>query len=179
MVRGGVSSLGARNPSRLRFRRTAWQLVKNSTDAGPNRACRVLAAVYAGPQRLRVDGKTPRLRDNWRVRHRLGQPPWVPPTPLWLRCTARWRSAGSGPRTCAPSSLLAPEPCQPRSAEDALIRDLPVAPTHSLEASKITPRHGRGRVHLVTKAPPTTAFEPVAHHRCGRWPPIWMPGCDG
>ena len=66
---------------------------------------------------------------------------------------------------------------QPRPAGDALILDLPVAPTRSLDAYKITPVDGEG--DAMTKTAPIIAAEPVAPHRSHRWRLIWMPGCAG
>jgi hypothetical protein len=60
----------------------------------------------------------------------------------WRRCAGRWRRY----RATDVRSILAAgaETPHPRPAGDALILDLPVAPTRSLDAYKVTPAADSG-----------------------------------
>ena len=126
----------------------------------------ILDAHYDGPRPAPNRGPRPRTtieqqfcaprrgcrRRSWSVPPRSATPGWgrswrscsgsVPrtaPTRCSPRCAGRWRSGGSAPPMSAPSWPPAREHPQPRPAGDALILDLPVAPTRSLDAYTITP----------------------------------------
>jgi plasmid stability protein len=70
------------------------------------------------------------------------------------------------------SILAAGTAPQPRPAGDALVLDLPTAPTRSLDAYKIS-RDGSGA------CPPQPVRKPLFPRQSQIFLPIWMPDCGG